>query len=378
MLTEIFSKIKHLSFRVWFAWVCLIYRMRQEDRHMIEMEPDTSLLFKYIKGSVSEEEKCQVEKWLLTDKENERTLLQIADLYYAFQTQERILSRDTLTAYRKVQKRITKSNRRIGLYRISIAAACFLGVLILSTAIAFRMQQFSIPNQQFITVRANMGMRTSFDLPDGSVVYLNSGSTLSYLLPYNKDERRVTLVGEGYFKVAHNPEKPFIVSVSEDKMQVRVLGTEFNLQAYENDDIIQTTLVNGSVSLEMKTNRGIRIKEKLVPSEKAVCDLKTGHVLISNVNTVYETGWVNGRLMFKDLPLPEVLKKLSYFYNVRFEIEDSVINTYCFTGVFENKQLNQVLEYLKISSQIDYAIKQTTRDDSEGIQHTVVILKKKK
>lgn len=352
--------------------------MRQEDRHMIDMEPDTSLLFKYIKGCVSEEEKCQVEKWLLADKENERTLLQIAELYYVFQTQERIFSRDTLTAYRKVQKRITKSNRRIGLYRISIAAACFLGVLILSTAIAFWMQQSSIPNQQFITVRANMGMRTSFDLPDGSVVYLNSGSTLSYPLPYDKDERRVTLVGEGYFKIAHNPVKPFIVSVSEDKMQVRVLGTEFNLQAYENEDIIQTTLVNGSVSLEMKTNRGIRIKEKLVPSEKAVCDLKTGHVSISNVNTVYETDWVNGRLMFKDLPLPEVLKKLSYFYNVRFEIEDSVINTYCFTGVFENKQLNQVLEYLKISSQIDYAIKQTTRDDSEGIQHTVVILKKKK
>ena len=83
-----------------------------------------------------------------------------------------------------------------------------------------------------VTVRSNPGMRTSCNLPDGTVAYLNSGSTLIYPVPYDNDKRAVTLDGEGYFKVTHDPEKPFIVNVADGKMRVKVLGTEFNLQAY--------------------------------------------------------------------------------------------------------------------------------------------------
>ena len=91
-----------------------------------------------------------------------------------------------------------------------------------------------------------------------------------------------------------------------------------------------------------------------------------------------EAAWMEGKLMFKNMPLPQVLKRLSYFYNVKFEIQDPVINSYYFNGTFENKQLSQVLDYLKISSRIDYEIKQAMTDDSQGSQSTMVILRKKK
>ena len=210
------------------------------------------------------------------------------------------------------------------------------------------------------------------------VQYVNSGSSLSYPMPYDSKERKVCLSGEAYFKVTHNEKQPFIVSAFGDRYNVRVLGTEFNMQAYASEDQISTTLVKGSVNVEVKNKIGKIYKWELKPSEKAVCDIDEGKVLITKVNTIYETAWMEGKLMFKNMPLPQVLKRLSYFYNVKFEIQDPVINSYYFNGTFENKQLSQVLDYLKISSRIDYEIKQAMTDDSQGSQSTMVILRKKK
>lgn len=351
--------------------------MEKEDRHINGSDPDEIVLLRYIQDISPEEEIVLVENWLNSNDGAEKVLLQVAGLDYALRTKKRIESRDPLVAYAKVEKRIRLSHRRFRMSWMYTAAACFLGILILSTAIHLGQQKVSEVTTQIITVQANAGMRTHFNLPDGTVAYLNSGSVLSYPLPYDSNERRVKLTGEAYFKVAHNSEQPFIVSVADDKVRVKVLGTEFNLQAYADEDNIGITLVSGSVLLEVRRNHEITQKVELVPSEKAVFNLHSGDISVQTVNTIYDTAWKEGLLMFKDLPLPQVLKKLSYFYNVTFEVQDPVINSYCFTGTFENKQLSQVLDYLKISSQMDYRIKQVTTDDRLGAQHTTVILKKR-
>ena len=103
---------------------------------------------------------------------------------------------------------------------------------------------------------------------------------------YDKKERRVTLTGEAYFKVTHNPEQPFIVSVANDRMRVKVLGTEFNLQSYNNESIVQTTLVSGAVHIEAVKNGDIVSTIKLKPSERAVYDISSGSVSIATVNTI--------------------------------------------------------------------------------------------
>lgn len=343
------------------------------------MEPEGIVLLRYIRDEVSEEERIWIEAWLKADERNEKVLQQTARIYYAIHTQQRILSRDPVAAFGKVSNQIKSRSRRIWLRRIGIAAACFTGILLLSSALSFWwIQNDETTEPQLVTVCANAGMRTHFNLPDGSVAYLNSGSILSYPFPFDKGERRVVLSGEAYFKVAHNSQQPFVVSVSDDRMQVKVLGTEFNMQAYEGDTNIGTTLISGSVLLKLRKDHKTIQEVKLSPSEKAVFDSRSGYISVQTVNTEYETAWKEGRLMFKDMPLPQVLKKLSYFYNVKFEVQDPVINSYCFTGVFENKQLFQVLEYLKISSQMDYDIRHVTADDSFKTQYTTVILKKKK
>lgn len=341
------------------------------------MEPKGIVLLRYIRDEVSEEERVWIEAWLKADAGNERILQQVAAIYYALNTHQRIVSRDPVAAYEKVCHQIKSRSRRLWLKRVSAIAACFIGILLISSALSFwYIQNAGISKPQFVTVQANAGMRTHFNLPDGTIAYLNSGSTLTYPLPYDKKERKVSLSGEAYFKVAHNEMQPFVVSVANDRMRVNVLGTEFNLQSYKDERVVETTLVSGSVKIEMLKNGNVVSGVKLKPSEKAVYDIPSGTVSIANVNTEYDTAWKDGRLMFKDMPLPEVLKKLAYFYNVKFDVKDPVINSYCFTGTFENKQLSQVLDYLKISSRIDYTIEHVKSDDSLKVLYTTVVLQK--
>lgn len=355
--------------------ICHIYRMESENTYMTVNGPDSSIILRYIRNLASEEEKVQVGAWLEEDPEHEKVLLQISRIYYANQTHERIASRDSLRAYQKVQKKMQIHARRFLLKRVSVYAACFLLGLVISSVIYWEKRDSVYTPSQVVTIQANAGMRTHFTLPDGTIAYLNSGSTLSYPLPYDKNVRRVSLSGEAYFEVTHNPEQPFVVSVQNDRMRVKVYGTEFNVEAYEQESQIQTTLVCGSVDIEVVKNGQVAKKVHLNPSDKAVYDVSKDKINIFPVNTEYETSWINGRLVFKNMPLPQVLKKLSYFYNVRFEVQDDIINSYCFTGTFQDKQLSQVLDYLKVTSQIDYEIRPTRSDDSHKLQQSVVVLK---
>ncbi|RHJ88940.1 FecR family protein [Parabacteroides bouchesdurhonensis] len=354
--------------------------MERDDKQNNEVGPDGTILLRYVRGIASEEEKTFVENWVEEKKENETVLLQIARIYHAQKTQKRISSRDVNNAFAKVRQKRRKHVLKLYLKKTSMVAACFIGILIVSLAITRIVdeQKLGLSKPQTIKIQANAGMRTTFDLPDGTIVYLNSGSSVTYPLPYDKDKRAVSLVGEAYFKVTHNPECPFVVSVADDRMKVKVLGTEFNLQAYAHDDIIRTTLVKGRVDIEIKTNKGETYCRHIHPSERASYDLKSQDLNVETVNTIYDTAWMEGKLMFKDNPLPEVLKRLSYFYNVTFEVKDPIIRSYCFTGTFENRQLSQILDYLKISSNIDYRINVVTTDDSKGVTRTKVILWKRK
>ena len=308
--------------------------------HMDGISLDTALLFKYFRGLTTGEERKRVEDWMQISEENEKTVLQAARIFYISQTSERILSRNSIEAYKKVQKRIDKRKKKIRLYEISIVAACFVGLLVISTAISFLLRKSSVLAPQQITVCANRGVRTSLDLPDGSIAYLNSGSTLSYPSSYE------------------------------------VLGTEFNVRAYEKENVVQTTLVSGSVNIVMKEDKGKTNERNLYPSEKAVYDLTDKTLEVINVDVESEIAWKEGRLVFKETPLPEVLRCLANFYNVDFKVMDPVLDSYRLTGTFNNRQLSQILDYLRISSRIDYSIKRMEMDDSLSAQREQVVLRR--
>jgi ferric-dicitrate binding protein FerR (iron transport regulator) len=365
--------------RVSARWNCRIDRMKKNSEHTTAGTPEATAALRYIKGTASVEEETAVNKWLAEDESHEKELQQIARIYYARQTKERILARDSSKAFDRVKKQIKRKTQIMWMRGIAIAAACLTSVLLLSTALSYYyMKQTAEPVPQTVTITSNPGMRTQFGLPDGTIVHLNSGSTFTYPVPYNKEERRVTLSGEAYFNVAHKEDHPFIVNVLNGNLNVKVTGTEFNIQAYENDEEINTTLLSGSVVLEYTGRKGNTDRILLAPSEKVTYNPSTKHFNKTEVNTQIETSWIEGKIIFRNTPIPEVLKRLSHYYNVRFDIKNPEIERYHFTGTFINKQLSQVLDYLKISSDINYKINSTMEDDSSGMKYSTIVLWKNK
>ncbi len=368
--------------------------MQVEDEYYSMEE---ALLFRYISGKTTREENERIVRWMQESADNEKLANQVYAIYHAGQTKERIEQRDSHKAFRQVRQTIRRRTLRTSLKWTAVAAACVLFLV----SVGMNYFQFSSwvdMKPQFVTIQTNAGMRTNLTLPDGTQVHLNSASKLVYPVPFDPKERRVMLEGEGYFEVTSDTKHPFIVSVAEDNMRIKVLGTRFNINAYPNEREVYTTLVNGAVVLQFTDatkhlteqqlavdseyaynliSRNVVVKEKpLAPKEKATYNLETKQVAIREVPTENEYMWKEGVLIFKDTPMPEVVSKLSNFYNVKFVVKNPVINTYPFTGTFDNRQLFQVLDYFKHIHKIDYAIQQATEDDSNGRKYTIVTLNK--
>lgn len=330
--------------------------------------PDEGLLIKYIIGDVTNSEKISVENWVSESEENEEVLTQLARIYYAQRTQQRLKKRDTESAFRQVESKLKKKVRLLFLRKIAVAASLIIGLFGIGSFFLQKsdLQEAFAPSM--ITVHSNDNSRTQLVLPDGTEVHLNSRSSLTYPSHYLGTERKVILSGEAYFKVVHNDKQPFIVSTLDKKYNVKVLGTEFNMQAYEEDEIIQTTLVSGSVQIDIP---GKNSKTVLSPSQKAVYSPSANQLKVVVADIARETDWMYNRLVFRNTPMPEVLTSLARFYNIEFDIKNNIINTYTFTGTFEDKPLYQVLDYMKISSKINYTI--TYQKENRGTKSVVVL-----
>ena len=333
-------------------------------------EIEGSLLLRYINETANNNERKQVDSWLAEDPANHDTLLQVAEIYHAQRTRQRIRQRNPQKALQKLHQRVERRSRRDFLRRLAVAASLLIGMLGIGSMVWNKLQPDVPP--QMITVSSNAGMRSQLSLPDGTIVHLNAGSTLIYPSQYDKNERKVQLSGEAYFKVAHNAGHPFVVNAADGKVNIRVLGTEFNLQAYEKDSIVQATLVEGSVQLSVHGRKGNVL---LAPSDIATYDIKADQLLLEKVNIAQVSGWMDGRLSFKDTPMPNVLRQLAHFYSVDFDIQDEVIHDYTFTGTFENRPLFQILDYMKISSKIDYTM---MYPENQEVRKPVINIKKVK
>ena len=169
------------------------------------------------------------------------------------------------------------------------------------------------------------GGEFSLTLSDGTEVYMNADSKLRFPTKFGKNERVVELEGEAYFQVARNEKSPFIVKSS--CMAIKVLGTEFNVSAYSEDSVIQTTLVRGSV--EVSSERGGQ-SVVLHPGEQSVLNRQDYSLSVCTVDVSYAMAWKEGRLRFKEKPLSEVMKVISRWYDVEVVYEDEEVKDYPF------------------------------------------------
>jgi ferric-dicitrate binding protein FerR (iron transport regulator) len=215
------------------------------------------------------------------------------------------------------------------------------------------------------TISAAPGSRTRTMLPDGTKVWLNAGSTISYSDSFNGTAREVTLGGEAFFDVAKNASLPFVVHIGN--MDVRVLGTVFNVKLYEGDASMETTLISGAI--EVRTGKdgasAIRLKphQKLiiplgavgnrqenipVPGDSAKPTRKASFHLVevetkAVAETLPETAWIYNRLVFKNESFELLAEKLRRWYGVDIVFDDEAVKALMFTGSFENETIDQAM-----------------------------------
>lgn len=236
---------------------------------------------------------------------------------------------------------------------LRIAAAVMLPVLsVLSGYLYIANSKLEVYADNKVVISVDKGQKADITLPDGSHVKLNSSSTLSYPAKFGSDNRRIEFTGEGYFEVAKDPNKKFIVHTNY--LNIEVLGTTFNMLAHESDHTVEMTLIEGSVKAITQQSP---IKEMLVlPNQKLIYDKSTGELNVINANVKDETAWTRGVLLFKSEPLNNVLARIERNYNVNIHInkEDSLLFQDTFTGRFDSIDLNGVLRIIQKHYMFNY------------------------
>jgi transmembrane sensor len=220
------------------------------------------------------------------------------------------------------------------------------------------------------------GSRTHLTLPDGTKVWLNAGSRLTYDKNYGSARREINLTGEAFFDVAKNPQQPFIIHTP--RMDVRVLGTSFNVKSYSADKTTEATLVRGSIAVSIKNRPDetiiLKPNQKLIvtsglttllrhqPGQSRTASDSTAQISIrppsyeQNTGAMIETSWVNNKFIFKDEDFGVLSKDLERWYGVSIRLTDPAQADWRFTGNFEKENIRQALEALKLTANFNYII----------------------
>jgi len=195
----------------------------------------------------------------------------------------------------------------------------------------------------FNTLSTPTGGQYNIVLADGTKVYLNTVSSIKYPTQFNGDQRVVELEGEAYFEVAKNKNKPFIVK--SGNQSIEVLGTHFNVHAYNNESVLKTTLLEGSVAVSYKNQKSI-----LKPGQQSSVSDNFAKIKIKEVDTEAAIAWKNGRFKFDNADLKTVMKQLERWYGIKVEYRGDVSDVRFNGGTFMNKNLSEVLKVLELSN----------------------------
>jgi ferric-dicitrate binding protein FerR (iron transport regulator) len=232
-----------------------------------------------------------------------------------------------------------------------------IAATLLIVLVSLSIVHFADSTDQMI-VHNPKGKKSILYLPDGTKVWLNAESRLSYPASFeNRSHREVELEGEAFFDVTENKNQPFIVKTS--KLQVRVLGTSFNVKSFQDEGIIETTLVRGSVLIELNddilptnTEKALYLKE----NEQAVYSTASKELLLRTVKTDSATSWKEGRLTFMNAPFSEIEQELERWYGVNITIDDDASAQCRFSTTIDNEPISKILELFRTTSGITYEI----------------------
>ncbi|MDY3070312.1 MAG: FecR domain-containing protein [Parabacteroides sp.] len=297
------------------------------------------LLRRYIKGEVTDAERLKIAAWLEEDPANMREFMTLRKLYdISLWQSEQVVEPARKKYFIPLRQAIFEIAKIVAIFVVGFFVA----------------KQFLVDKETDVikkqTIHVPSGQRAELMLADGTEVWLNSGTTLTFPERFEKNSREVSLDGEAYFSVKHDAERPFTVNTSN--YAVHVLGTEFNVKAYNNSALFETSLINGSVEISSSQKKG---KFRLNPDEQLVS--RNGEVRVSHISDYNYFKWKEGLLCFENESIKELMDKLELYYDIKIDVRRPSLLKYNYTGKFRIKDgVEHVLKVLQLKHSFSYVI----------------------
>ncbi len=298
------------------------------------------LILKCLSGTATAEEQEQLAHWTEQSVENKKTLEDYRQVWKLGDSKS-LPDFDSVSELKQLETKLNQEDKKIkvlspyGSLVFKVAASITLLIVC-----SFLFYQLVFKTETI--VKESGAEKIQFTLPDGSVVWLNERSKITYTSDFNS-ERHIELSGEGFFEVTRNPDKPFVIRA--DKSEVKVLGTSFNVRAYENESHNEVYVVTGKVSLADDSDQSIILS----PGEEGILD-KQKNLLTRNAETnPNDLAWKSKQLIFKKTSLTEVAETLEKYFQISITVKNPDLQKCRFTSSFNDPTLEEVIEAISIA-----------------------------
>ncbi len=349
-----------------------------------------NLIRKFVNNSCTHSELSEIIRWVNNEAFTEEGRYCILKDWKSFQISNELTDDEKFSLiFDKIQSKINiirnkqesrANNKALFITWITRAAAILL--LPVLTYLIFTISERKTGSTEYanlavdsLEIIAPIGSRTVVQLSDGSKVHLNYGSRIKYPQIFYGEKRELLLTGEAYFEVVHDPKKPFIVNTG--KLNIKALGTAFNVNAYPDNDKIETTLVEGKLVLEhYDLSSNIKKVATIEPGQHVSYDLITVTFSGKSENIAKYIAWKDGKLVFDEAPINQVTERLSRMFNVNIEVADD-IKDYTYTVIFVDEPLFQILDLMTIATPVRYrSIPRVKLPDGRYSKQTIILEKR--
>jgi Fe2+-dicitrate sensor, membrane component len=348
------------------------------------------LIIKYLTEFLDKEESLRLKRWLEEDNVHKEYFDKIKAWWTLAGKHNGEQEFDSESQWNLLKSRLgveakpaqIKSKSRL----ITFAGVAATWVLFFAIGTLWHTNKVKVPDlrPKITEIEAPLGAKSVIKLPDGTKVWLNAGSKISYNQDFDKKDRYILLVGEAYFHVATNKAKPFVVMTSG--IMVKALGTSFNVKAYPEEKTITTTLEEGKIDVQVIQDAKGKGKIILTPKQKVVYYKKANDFkdnldnesfikkdqqtsinkidsdleISQNVNTELYTSWKDPRWIIESMPLATLSPMLERRFNLKIKFDNEELKNYNFTGTIEKETIEQILDAMRFTAPIDYDIQKDT------------------
>lgn len=332
------------------------------------MEPESrieELIIRFLQNEIREEEIRELDAWIHGSEENKSHFFELKNIFDSrkqssfFEEQAVVESWERMLARLKKECLIPSESGPYG-KKFWLTFTRYAAIVVVAIGIGFGAGKFASKGFSGGEVEYNEifiekgGRANTVLLSDGSKIILNSSTRFKYPTQFNGNNREVFLEGEAYFEVARNESKPFVVKLKNQS--ITVLGTSFNVQAYNEERYSVTTLLSGSILLESFDSQGRNMSRMtLKPNQQARSDNRTGSIFLSEMDASISNAWVVGKYRFKDETLSSIVRRLENYYGVDIRLAHDTLRNIRYTGTFSlDQSIQEVLEVINSEGQFSF------------------------